>query len=420
MLVMLLLGLFQVAFADPTPTPEVPAGGPRGAYTNDSAIGGGTNDLTSQLIIDAAPKDPLIATPFFDTTLAPWYDWKASLFAQHGIQFTLSYSVLGQHATDARPGRQDDAAGGVFDFGGTWTLFRRGSDWQGMLGFRISDQHPLGTSIAPAALGDEIGSAWGTSLSFDDISLNALELWWEQSLGKSIGVRLGKLDASTLFDPSALGNPFEQFLGNPFNLNSTIAYPAEGLGVVAQYMFTPDVSIVAAVVDANGNGSDWNFDSFFEKREHLKLFELAWTPEFSGGKGDYNLTVWDSDARAEAGVPAGRGYTVHGEQRFGNVMPLVRYGHSSGGAAALMNMVAVGAGFYHPFGRFSDGIGVGLSWGEPFGEAARDQYGVEVYYRVQITNEIAITPDIQYIIDPARNREVDSLVVFSLRARAAF
>ena len=80
----------------------------------------------------------------------------------------------------------------------------------------------------------------------------------------------------------------------------------------------------------------------------------------------------------------------------------------------------MGAGIYNPFDRFSDSIGLGLSWGEPFGEDARDQFGIEAYYRVQLTNEIAVTPDVQYIINPARNIEVDSLWVFSLRVRTDF
>ena len=128
----------------------------------------------------------------------------------------------------------------------------------------------------------------------------------------------------------------------------------------------------------------------------------------------------DSNARIEAQVPAGNGYTLYAEQRFGNLMPFVRYGHSSGGAAALKNMLAAGVGWYQAFGNSTDGIGLGLSWGEPFGDQARDQFGVESYYRIQLTHEIAITPNIQYIKNPANNPDVNSTFVFSVRIRAAF
>ena len=105
---------------------------------------------------------------------------------------------------------------------------------------------------------------------------------------------------------------------------------------------------------------------------------------------------------------------------FGNVMPFLRYGHSSSGAAALKNMLAAGVGFYQAFGHNSDGFGFGVSWGEPFGAQARDQSGVESYFRVQLTNEIAITPNIQYVKNPANNPDADSTFVFSFRIRAAF
>ena len=101
-------------------------------------------------------------------------------------------------------------------------------------------------------------------------------------------------------------------------------------------------------------------------------------------------------------------------------MPFIRYGHSSGGAAALKNMLSVGSGFYRPFGRESDGIGAGVTFGEPFGANARDQYSFETYFRIQLTNEIAVTPDFQYLINPSNNPGVDSIAIFSLRMRMDF
>ena len=389
-------------------------------YGNKSFIGSGGNDLTNQLIFDASTKDPRFATPNWDNALRPWYDWKASLFDRYGFQFTLAYSALAHFSTETRTGRQDKAAGGVLDFGGTWAILNRDGEWQGMLGFRIADQHRLGTSVAPAAFGDEIGSAWGTSLAFDDVSLNVVEGWWEQRMGRGAAVRFGKFDASGLIDAPALGNPFEHFMSHPFNVNSAIPFPAEGIAAIGEFEIFEKVGVLLAVIDSNGNGKDWDFDSFFNVREHLKTLEVGWSPDLSFGPGEYYITYWNSDERVQAQVPEGEGYTLYAEQRFGDVMPFVRYGHSSGGAAALKNMVATGVGFYHAFGKQSDGIGVGLSWGEPFGDQARDQHGVEIYYRIQLTNEMAITPDVQYIGNPANNPDVDSLFVFSLRIRAAF
>jgi len=69
-------------------------------------------------------------------------------------------------------------------------------------------------------------------------------------------------------------------------------------------------------------------------------------------------------------------------------------------------------------------FGLGLNWGRPnralFGADARDQYTAEMYYRLQLAEHLAITPDIQLIKDPALNPGEDFVWVVGLRARFAF
>ncbi len=48
-----------------------------------------------------------------------------------------------------------------------------------------------------------------------------------------------------------------------------------------------------------------------------------------------------------------------------------------------------------------------------------EEHTLEVFYRLQITKQFALTPDIQYLVDPAQNSMEDSLWVFGLRARLA-
>lgn len=49
-----------------------------------------------------------------------------------------------------------------------------------------------------------------------------------------------------------------------------------------------------------------------------------------------------------------------------------------------------------------------------------DQKAVEVYYRFHVTDEIAVTPSVQYIKDPPLNVAQDELYLLSIRGRAAF
>jgi porin len=45
---------------------------------------------------------------------------------------------------------------------------------------------------------------------------------------------------------------------------------------------------------------------------------------------------------------------------------------------------------------------------------------VEVYYRLQLTAVVTVTPDVQVLIDPAFNPNADVVAVFGMRLRIAF
>jgi porin len=65
-----------------------------------------------------------------------------------------------------------------------------------------------------------------------------------------------------------------------------------------------------------------------------------------------------------------------------------------------------------------------LSYGEAsedpvggFGTNLDPQYTGEVFYRFQLSQHLAITPDLQWIIDPVLNPGESSIVVIGVRAR---
>ena len=82
------------------------------------------------------------------------------------------------------------------------------------------------------------------------------------------------------------------------------------------------------------------------------------------------------------------------------------------------------AGFGYQRVPGQDLLGFGLNWGEPnedtFGTGLSDQYTLELFYRLQIAQRLAVTPNVQLLIDPAENPESDQIWVFGLRARIAF
>ena len=99
----------------------------------------------------------------------------------------------------------------------------------------------------------------------------------------------------------------------------------------------------------------------------------------------------------------------------------MRGGWAEDGGGVLQKSVSVGFGYQPNPGK--NLLGVGFNWGQPnettFSPGLDDQYTAEVFYRWNATREIALTPDVQYIRNPALNPDADDLWVLGLRARFA-
>ena len=68
----------------------------------------------------------------------------------------------------------------------------------------------------------------------------------------------------------------------------------------------------------------------------------------------------------------------------------------------------------------NDVAGLGFSFGKPADGTLRDQFTSEMFYRFQVTQALAITPDVQIVVDPALNPQQDALAFLGIRLRAAF
>jgi len=70
--------------------------------------------------------------------------------------------------------------------------------------------------------------------------------------------------------------------------------------------------------------------------------------------------------------------------------------------------------------RNDDVIGLAASWVDPVDSSFRNETSLEAFYRIQITPNLAITPDLQVILNPAKTTNYDEVFVWSLRARWVF
>jgi porin len=406
-----------------------------------SAIGRGPTDESRELQREELARKARATDPPF---LGGWYRFKEQLNQRNNFEFGVAYTAVYQHASEdiiggargvtlltnlydyldlspppATPTKE--AAGGLFEFQGKWTVVGAGTPNRGFVGFSVESRHKLGTEIPPQNLFLDAGAFWPTATAFGEFDLSVITLYYEQYIADgAVGIRLGKMNPFAIYDYMSLKNPKTDFLNAAFNLNPAIGWASFGFGVAGIVRPVEQLYILAGIHDING-GPNQGIKSFFEDKEYFKAIEVGWDTEYDFGNGNIHVLFWDTDRRTSTNTPASRGVTVGGEQQFGRLLPFVRYGYSEGGGTSLRHLVAGGIGFKKIFNRPNDIVGVGLSWGEPIAnQVFVDQKAVEVYYRFHVTDEIAVTPSVQYIKDPPLNVAQDELYLLSIRGRAAF
>jgi len=83
----------------------------------------------------------------------------------------------------------------------------------------------------------------------------------------------------------------------------------------------------------------------------------------------------------------------------------------------MRRFVGIG-GSYKPRGR--DTLGIAASWGSPPEKELRNQFTSEIFYRVQVTQNLTFTPNLQLTFKPSYTLETRWVVVPGLRMRFVF
>ncbi len=380
---------------------------------------GGPGSVGANLREDDEVKKPWFRIEGIDNALKPWFGWKGNLNKDYGLSFGLDYTALAQGVNESLG--EDNAAGGIFRFFGNWTVIGRDSGNTGSIVYKVENRHRLGTDIAPQDLGFEAGYLGIPGTAFSDYDGWGLtNLFWKQQLNQGrISFVVGGVDVTDYLDIYGLTNPWTHFQNLVFLTDPTIPAPNQGLGAALGAMATDNFYVVGGLADTNGDPTkpgDW-FETFFDDHEYFYHFEAGWTSSQERIYFDnIHITGWYADEREKAQVEDGWGLAFSATKFINDTwMPFLRAGYSDDGGALLEASVSGGVGYY--FKESKDLIGFGLNWGQPPDSGLDDQYTVEVFYRLQVAQNLAITPDVQLIIDPALNPDENVLWVFGLRAR---
>jgi porin len=383
---------------------------------------GGPDAVENQLEEDRQEKDPFFALDF----LQPYRDWKDRVREKTGISFGGDYSAQGFWASESLGDR--GAASGIVRFFGSWDLVDRDGDHPGAVVWKVEHRHAYNADVPPSGFGFGTGYVGLMAPPFSDQRWRTTNLFWRQRFAKGrFAVLAGFLDTTDFVDAYALASPWLHFTNLVFSTGSaSISLPNDAmLGIAAGGMLTENLYAIASFGDANGDPKDpfEGFETFFEDNEYFKSVEIGWTRSHERLVLDnVHVTFWHVDARGAAATPSGWGVNVSAstylQERW---MPFLRAGWAHEGGSLLDRSVSAGLGYQVVPGRGL--LGAAVNWGRPnkntFGPGLGSQWTFEAFYRWQVLRELAITPDIQLLVNPAQNPDNDVIWILGLRLRYA-
>jgi porin len=413
------IGLWSVVHAEETDDSKQPVTPSTKSGFTDLPTIEGPNGVATELEEQDELKDYRFT--LLHDWFSPWFDWKSKLKEKHGLSLGFNATLLGQYSDDS-PGSDSAAGGGIYRFQGNWVAVGRSGQNPGSLSFRLEYRHKIG-SIGPSDFSSQLGIvAMNTGFAYSrvfDLDLSVLN-WTQMFAGGRAGVVAGRLDFAALLDPYPYQSFAKSFINRAFVYNPTAATTGVGaLGAGVKGFVTKQVWLGGVFYDGNAASGEFDLDTF-DSGELLKHVEIGWTPSIARRKTDkVQLTFWHKDERPEAGASEGQGWLLTANTKLAErYLVFLRAGASDGGAGVPADRsLSVGVGISKKY----DELSIGLGWARPseetFGSGLDDEYALEASYRIQMSPNATLMPDVQLVLDPARNPDTNAAWVFGLRAR---
>lgn len=341
-----------------------------------------------------------------DLSFKNYYQWKREISAKYGFDFVLLNAPIYQLGSKKSKNYFDNE----LDFLAQWRLFETDKT-EGKFFFWLqyvqTFSQPTGRFAASQNL-LTLPNAGATDPRQHVVAVSAL--WWEQSLAEGhFSYRIGQLYAPSLWGNNKyLGDDRVTFMNSVLSTTQGVNWPSRGIG--ATVTLNNDLFYASAGVQdatANQNGLDLSSlgDSGF-----FYLGEIGYTPKINNEhEGTYRLMVSYIDKtgdEAELENRKGWGMILSLQQDFSEQLGFFGIYRQSWGRFTSGVYSAAGAGLVinKPFGWDDDQVGFGYFYANPTNREFRDENGLEIYYKLQLTHRLEVTPSVQLYITPARNQ----------------
>ena len=396
---------------------EQPARTTKAGYKKSAKLSG-PGSTTAQLEEDDEIKETVLRFPAIDNAMASWFDTKALLNDKYGLQLGFAYTMSHLTASGVADGAEDSAGSGLFRIYGSWTGINKDGPNSGKLVFSM-DHRNRHMDVAPSDFGFQAGYLGIPSTLFSDVENVLVDLNWQQKVNDGKGaIVLGRFDPNDFFDVLGYANPWTSFSNLSILFNASIALPDASTGIGAGSWINDQYYVQAAVNDVNSTVTDIKL--FTETDELYKTVEFGWSPSREQRYfNNVHVTAWHADERDDDGIEESEGFTFSANYTKDMTwMTFLKAGFSDGTAPLYNESVTVG-GIYYLKSR-SDLVGFGVNWGDPSDSSLDPQITSELFWRIQLAQNLAITPSVQCIVDPALNPDEDNMIIGSIRTRFTF
>lgn len=348
---------------------------------------------------------------------------KNYLNKQYGFSYNINYSLLAQHGA---PNGRYNPVQSYLAPSISWTTF----------------DNNYGTGILNASYtsvfygnhnADDVGNRIGTATPINDADDNEQEfstLYYTYQLPQQynwITFGLGQYTIYNFDGTDYNNNPQGNFINYALAQNGSATYADAGLGAYVQA--TPGNWLFAAGAQDATNISAVSVRFNHLHDGHYTTFgQIGYNPEVRGlGSGQYSVLVYNQPYVTEQPQTT-NGWSLNMQQNIGEKWAVFgRINGVSGNIATIKNSYSAGMVYNNPLGRNPlDQIGLAYAYndinetavGEPTYESG--EHVLEAFWTWGITKWAAITPDIQFYINPALNQNSDYATVASLRFNLYF
>jgi porin len=212
------------------------------------------------------------------------------------------------------------------------------------------------------------------------------------------------------------------FVSGPLSGNLVRNFPIAALGIDTTIHLTEDLQASLLVADADGYPFYPDVKSFGRRFVYVPCF--VYSPEICGlGKGRYevNFSHIERTERFGGTGPSSSVWLFSFQQELSpKLATFFRFGTGDGKRTTVRQSLSTGVVLTQAFGFNNDWIGLGFMWNDPTDKTRSDDYGMETFWRLQLTENIQVTPDVQLYFDPSRSISGDMEAAFGLRVGVYF